>query len=443
MAAPRLSVYLNERFLGLLEARPPALAFTYDQAYLASPDARPLSLSLPLTKEPFEPEAARAFFAGLLPEGQERERIARHHRLSTTDEFGLLRALGEDCAGAVVILPEGEKPPKHADWEYRAISEEELEGVLRRPPVAGFDARGRGRTRLSLAGAQAKVALYRDGAGRLMEPRNGAPSNTIIKPDLGRFPGVARLEAFCMTLAQTVGLPVPATEILVCGQTEACLIERYDRAEGPDGFPRRLHQEDFCQAMGLPPEAKYEEQGRVSLAACFELIDRSVARPAQARRELLKWVVFNFLIGNADAHVKNLSLLHGNQAILLAPFYDLVSTDVYARRYGYQGADELTSDLALGIGGKTEPEEIRRPDWQAFAEENRLGFRIVQRTIVDIAAASVGEARRLGREERFRGGQPRRLRNLIELRVQQLQEDFAIPVEVAPEPMTAPPGWAF
>jgi serine/threonine-protein kinase HipA len=303
MAAPaeRLSVYLNERFLGLLEARPPALAFAYDQAYLASADARPISLSLPLREEPFKPEAARAFFAGLLPEGPERERIARYYRLSTMDEFGLLKALGEDCAGAVVILPEDETPPERASWDYREIAEDELEGTLRLPPVAGPDARGRGRTRLSLAGAQAKVALYRDGAGRLMEPRNGAPSNVIIKPDLGGFPGVARLEAFCMALARAVGLPVPATELLVCGETEACLVERYDRPEGPDGLPRRLHQEDFCQAMGLPPEAKYEEQGRVSLAACFELIDRSVARPAQARWELLKWVVFNFLIGNADA----------------------------------------------------------------------------------------------------------------------------------------------
>lgn len=441
MAAPaeRLSVYLNERFLGLLEARPPALAFAYDEAFLASADARPVSLCLPLREEPFEPEAARAFFAGLLPEGPERERIARYYRLSATDEFGLLKALGEDCAGAVVILPEGETPPKRASWDYREIAEDELEGILRLPPLAGPDTRGR--TRLSLAGAQAKVALYRDGAGRLMEPRNGAPSNVIIKPDLGGFPGVARLEAFCMALARAVGLPVPATEPLVCGETEACLVERYDRPEGPDGLPRRLHQEDFCQAMSLPPEAKYEDQGRVSLAACFELIDRWAARPAQAWRELLKWVVFNFLIGNADAHVKNLSLLHGDPAVLLAPFYDLVSTDVYAQRYGYQGARDLASDLALGIGGKTDPESIRRRDWQVFAAENRLGFRIVERTIVEIATASVAEARRLAREDRFRGGQPRRLRNLIELRVQQLQEDFTIPVEVAPEPMTSPPGW--
>jgi hypothetical protein len=122
-------------------------------------------------------------------------------------------------------------------------------------------------------------------------------------------------------------------------------------------------------------------------------------------------------------------------------FYDLVSTDVYARRYGYQGPQDLTSDLALGIGGKTDPETIRQPDWQVFAAENRLGFRIVERTIAEVATASVAEGRRLAQEDRFRGGQPRRLRNLIELRVQLFQEDFTVPIEVAPEPMTEPPGW--
>jgi len=347
--------------------------FQYDSQWLERSKI-PLSLSLPLRPDPFLDDESHPFFANLLPEEKIRAVIARNLGVSLNNDYGLLERIGGDCAGAVSLYPEtGE--PKRELGRYRQLSPDELAAIIRELPQRPLLAGEKG-IRLSLAGAQKKLPVFYDdehfylGYGAL-------PSNYIIKPTIEDLDSTVENEAFCMALAHEVGLEVPRSFIHQHEDTRVFVVKRYDRVTKADGT-KRLHQEDFCQALGIPPEFKYETEGGPSLTACFNLVRQRSIRSGKDVLSLLNWVIFNYLIGNSDAHGKNISLLLLPEGPMLAPFYDLLSTRIYAH-YG------LAEGLAMKIGGENDPGAIRKKHWELFAEEVGIKPRLVLNRVADLA----------------------------------------------------------
>ena len=374
-----LDVYLHENLAGRLREEKGQLFFTYERAWLESGQFIPLSVTMPRRAEEFPDAVTRAFFDNLLPEGDIRAAIAKLKRVSERNTFGLLQEIGGDCAGAISLWPAGEKP--RSDEGYAAISDERLSKLLtdmRKRPLLVID----DELRLSLAGAQDKLPVYYDGS-QLALPRGSAPSSHILKPGSSGFPHMPMNEHFCMQLAAASGLSVPQSVVLR-KSAPLYLVQRYDRTRTATGAPARIHQIDFCQALNLPSSKKYEKEGGPSFSACFEVISRFSAQPAKDRSEIISWAIFNFLVGNADAHAKNLSLLITSAGILLAPFYDLISTAVY---------QELASNLALLIGGENRPDWIQERHWKAFADSSEANPRIIWRKMAELSAMMPDKAR--------------------------------------------------
>ncbi|MEZ5443210.1 MAG: type II toxin-antitoxin system HipA family toxin [Lysobacterales bacterium] len=351
--------------------------FRYDAAYVDAPSAVPLSCSLPLRSDRFEGAVVRNWFCNLLPEGLVRDAIVQRLRLPQRDDLALLAAIGGECAGAVAVLPDGAAPaPAQAD----PIELEALIGAADGALGEGDWGALGGPHRLSLAGAQDKLAVVRMADGRLRLPARGEPTTHLIKPDSQRFPGLRDLEALGLSLARHVGLPVPDFALIEVMNRRALLLTRYDRVPSAnDGQPQRLHQEDFCQALGYPGELKYQSQGGPSLAQCAQLIRTGRRLGPQAVSAFLDWVIVTVLIGNADAHAKNLALLcDASGRWSLAPFYDLVPTLVLP-----ESLVERTP--ALRIGQATRIDSVSAEDWTLFARETGYGPVYVRRRVAQLA----------------------------------------------------------
>lgn len=380
-----LDVFLHGHGVGRLRQEDSGrLSFRYGDAWLQSNIAAALSLSLPLREQPFDDRETRPFFAGLLPDDLARERLARHLGVSRKNDFALLAEVGGECAGAVALYPPDQRPPAAGGGELLPLDEARLASYLRdlpqRPLLAG------GELRLSLAGAQDKMALVRRD-GRFFMPRGDLPTTHIIKPAIEAFADTVVNEFFCLELAARAGLEVPPVEIGEAEEVDYLLIERYDR-EQHAGQTRRLHQEDFCQALGIAPEQKYQAEGGPSLAQCFELLG-ATDRPAVARLELLRRVLFNFLIGNADAHGKNFALVHRAGSTRLAPAYDVLSTIVYP---------EHSDRMAMKIGGKNRFKTVYERHWRRFADEAGLSWPRVRQDLAEMATTIPGLAHELARQ---------------------------------------------
>lgn len=307
-----------------------------------------LSLSLPLTPRRYTHGVVRPFLDGLLPEGEARQAVANDVDVLRDDTYGLIRALGRDCAGALVILPADEpapSPPTTLTAERLTDSEiGELVANLRSAPLGVGE-----RVRVSLAGVQEKLLLTRMPDGTWGRPVDGTPSTHILKPEIDHFPNSVENEVFCMRLARNLGLPVARVETEMVNDLPLIVVERYDRIVNADGSVQRIHQEDFCQATGILPDKKYEEDGGPSLLRIAEIL-QAVASP-DSLELLLRAVTVNVVISNGDAHGKNFSLLHDpSGALRLAPLYDLMSTMVYGDRRlamyvdTVQRTDRVTAD---------------------------------------------------------------------------------------------------
>lgn len=245
-----------------------------------------------------------------------------------------------------------------------------LDELPKRPLLAGQEG-----LRLSLAGAQTKVPVVLvDGAIALPAP--GQPTTHILKPPIPRFPATTENEAFAMALAAEVGLDVAPAEARVVSDRRFLLVARYDRAQDAAGRVIRLHQEDFCQALGIPPEHKYAAEGGPTFKTSFELLRRVATRPAVEVLKLLDAAIFNLIIGNADAHGKNYSLLHGATGATLAPLYDLLSTIAYP---------DLSPKLAMKIAKCGTLEEIDETTWPKFAADAGLAAPFVRRRVKELA----------------------------------------------------------
>ncbi len=357
-----LDVYLDRDFVGQLgQDRDGQMSFAYDGSWLKDERRVPLSRSLPLQEEPFTQKQCRGFFGGTLPEEGNRKVIARILGISDKNDFAMLEQIGGECAGAVTFLPPGTSVPAD-DGAYRELEDNELSKILRelprRPLMAGEDG-----IRLSLAGAQDKIAV-RLNDSQISIPRGSAPSTHILKPAIATCEGVVFNEAFCMSLARQAGLNVASTQIGHIDDIDYLLVERFDRHQTDEGQIQRLHQEDFCQALAIPSEIKYQDEGGPSLKDCFAMLRVASSVAVLDLRALLDAVIFNLIIGNHDAHAKNYSLLYlsdGNTR--LAPLYDLVSTVYYP---------ELSDKMAMKIGGEGESSLVFPKEIEQFAKDAGL-----------------------------------------------------------------------
>ena len=347
--------------------------FQYDTDWLQH-SRRPLSLSLPLQKDPFLDDLSHPFFANLLPEDKIKVVLARNLGISLHNDYGMLERIGGDCAGAVSLDIETTEL-ETTTGGYRRLSAEDLATIIKELPKRPFLAGEKG-IRLSLAGAQKKLPIYYDEQVFHLS-MGSAPSNAIIKLPIEDLDSTVENEIFCMSLAKTIGLDVPESFIYRYGEQKVFVIKRYDRVQNGSTV-QRLHQEDFCQALGVLPEYKYEAEGGPSLATCFSLVRNNSTRAAKDVLSLLNWVIFNVMIGNSDAHAKNISLLLLQSGPVLAPFYDLLSTRIYSH-FG------LTEKLAMKIGGESDPDLLQKKHWLAFAEEVEIKPHLVLNRVVDIA----------------------------------------------------------
>ena len=384
----QLEVWLLGIHIGTLEQVEGRLSFSYATDWLEKNTPKdgsgggtiPLSQSLPLRAKPFDDRAARPYFAGLLPEGDKRRLIAHALHLSRQNDFGLLDGIGGECAGAVTLLEPGQKPaaPDSAN-EVRWLDGAQLLRLLaempKRPMLAGEDG-----IRLSLAGAQDKLPVVAEGH-HIGVPLQGTPSSHIIKPPITGVEGSVFNEGFCMRLAAALKLDVARASIHEIGDQRFLLVERYDRQLAKQGKAaamqlQRLHQEDFCQALGVAPETKYQNEGGPDLAQAFDLVRRATRPSAPNTLRLLDFVVFNALIGNHDAHAKNFSLLYTPQGAVLAPMYDALSTAVYPG---------LSDKMAMKIGSKYKFADVQARHWEQFALAAALSPAQVKKRIRDFA----------------------------------------------------------
>lgn len=369
-----LNVWSDQHLVGhLWRDATGTIGFRYDPQWITQ-GGFAVSHTLPLGNDDFTPEEnlAHRFFANLLPEGGVREQIVRDLKISNTD-FNLLRAIGGECAGALSILSVEQEPS--SPYDYHPITDQELANlVARRGQMYSWPTKER--PRLSLAGAQDKCPiLVRD--GHYFLPRQESPSSHILKFELADYRHLPAYETFTTQLAKSANLPVVNIQLQSIGQIHYALIERYDRLWNDNGDVQRLHQEDFCQALGYGHERKYQEDGGPSFAQCYRLVQDVSSDPANDLQYLLRWQIFNVLAGNSDGHAKNLSLLYlANGEIRLTPFYDLVCT---------RAIERIDYHLAFSVGDERNPSVVTRKHWETLASQCDLRPQFLLNQVNDVA----------------------------------------------------------
>ena len=310
-----------------------------------------------------------------MPEADSRKRICREKKISLENDFELLRAIGGECAGALSI--QADKPRDTAS-QYHQLSDKDLtELLVKRNPSIIVGANDNP-PRLSLACAQDKVPVkFED--GKFFIPLDNAISTHILKYRLRDINHVPAYEAITMWMADELGLEVCGTDYCLHGTESFTLSNRYDRVLTVDGQFARLHQEDFCQASGRSSHRKYEHEGGPSFADCLQLVREHSTQPLKDIPRLIQWQVFNYLVGNSDAHAKNLSFLYGQDSTTrLSPFYDLIAIHAWPSHV-------FNHDLALSIGGETNINKIKKDHWKRLADECDISFKIIDTTIKQLS----------------------------------------------------------
>jgi serine/threonine-protein kinase HipA len=338
-----LNVWMNGQLVGTWTVDRGTHAFTYDRGWLSSPRVRSLSLSLPITaSREVRGEAVANYFDNLLPDNDRiRERLSRRFRTAATDAFSLLEAIGRDCVGAVQLLPEGTEPKGWDRIEAAPLTERQIVDVLRAAPAdTGFGSQAVDDEllRISIAGAQEKTAFTRH-KGRWCRPLGATPTTHIVKLPLGLVGGSRRVdlsdsvpnEWLCAQIVSQLGLPVAPTTMVRFGDETVLVVERFDRAWMDGGtWIARLPQEDFCQALGVPPRRKYEQDGGPGMARCLQLLAGSDDAQQDALAFQLTQLTF-WLLGATDGHAKNYSIfLQPGDRYVMTPLYDILSVWPYA-----------------------------------------------------------------------------------------------------------------
>jgi serine/threonine-protein kinase HipA len=348
-----------------------------------------LSIGMPIQEEPYDEIKTEAYFGGLLPEGEmARKKIGLRFGVNHNNSFALLKAIGYDCAGAVSLHSMEEaaaKPTSSFPLKGKVFSADELElhiyELPNKPLFLGVEG-----LRLSLAGAQDKAAVCLID-NEVALPLNGCPTTHILKPAIKGYDGIIQNEYICLKIAERIGLNVPKVEIRHAKKSLYLLVERYDRLV-QNNKVSRIHQEDFCQALGCVSAKKYQNDGGPGFQSCFDLL-RNTSQPVKDRNILASLMIFNYMIGNTDAHGKNFSLLHhsGND-VQMAPAYDLLCTSVY---------DKLAKKMAMKIGSYYETDKIYPRHWERECKEIGYSYPALRDTIKK-QAENIMQATELERE---------------------------------------------
>ncbi len=374
-AANQLHVWVGQHHAATLSFADQVFTLGYAAEWQQSQHAFAFSPHLALGQS-HQGASVKNFFSNLLPEGRPLEALSHAHQVSQYDVFGILRKVGLDCAGALVITEEDSPPPvanvfNQDDYEsvtHNDLQQRIVESRAQDVPLMFWH----GKRRMSLPGVQNKLGVYMDASGGLWLPKDGAPTSHILKVGDDRHPHMVANEYFCMQLAKAIGLTVPNVQYLELPEP-VLLVQRYDRQWTADGGLIRIHQIDGCQALNLPPEQKYEEPHYAkappgaTFAQLFQL-HKLCSVPAAAQVQMLQWLLFNYLIGNSDAHAKNLSFLVDAKGMRIAPLYDLVCGSVY----GY-------NDMAQSVSGKTNFAVIDQMEWVRRAKDCGIQVALVQR----------------------------------------------------------------
>jgi len=378
----RLTVIRGNIKVGTLDmaANEPFYGFTYDSHYLSSNAAMRLSLSLPLSDARFSGIQAQPFFEGLLPEGDARDAISRRLGISRSNSVSLLSALGRDCAGDISVIQEEQngESPSAFDSEGGTQAYLPLERGISWIAEHPYDEveRLQVETRLSLAGKQSKVALYHQQGASIEEgwyiPSPGFPSTHIIKPGLLelQYPYITLNEFLCLRAAKSCGIQTVDADILF-PKNPVLITKRYDRlfsdvTVGGLYSVNRIHQEDCCQACGIISDMKHEHDGGPGFKSVRDLLVRHTKLPIGDITSLVKWGLFNYLIGNCNAHAKNISVIHNvDGTISLAPAYDLVCTTIYDGQFG----SKLNRNPGMQIGLQESIDNIGLDDFAAFSKD--------------------------------------------------------------------------
>jgi serine/threonine-protein kinase HipA len=358
----KLAVYFETQLVGTITSDDGfGMQFSYKDAWRNSKTSFPFSTSIPLDASSIENEVANNFFVNLLPEERVRIRTCKKLGISEGNHFELLKRIGGDCAGALTIVDEGAKPPTQQD-EYELISETQLAAWSEGDQYAFAEVAGNDDVRLSLAGAQDKLPVKVVDGKQFYLPKGNSPSTQILK-FASHFSHLPESETFTTMLGRAAGVETVDISLYQTSESRIAVIERYDRIANGETFTR-IHQEDFCQALGVHPQRKYQQEGGPNLQDCVELIKNGCSLPIVELEKLIRWTMFNWLAYNADAHAKNISLLFVDGQTKLAPFYDLVCTNNYP---------QLSKRLAMSIGGEFMPGAVHPQHLEQFASELDMG----------------------------------------------------------------------
>ncbi|MFH1872605.1 MAG: HipA domain-containing protein [Pseudomonadota bacterium] len=403
----KLRVTANGTLVGTLAVIGGRWSFNY------APDwsAYALSPSLPLATREYQDSGdvrlVEWFFENLLPEGRLRELIASRDRIDPRDTWALLIRHGQDTAGALSLLPDEAGEIQIEQEILLPLSREALQEKIEEsrtrnlPLMASWDD-----VRMSLAGAQEKLGLRIDTQGAMFLPEGTAASTHIVKPENASadFPFCPANEFFCMRLAAELKVPVPNVDLKHLPEP-LYVIERFDRESSdskgePGGSAiRRLHQIDLCQALGVSPSKKYESEGGLGLHHLFEVLRGTfIDRPVVAANAVVQWVAFNYLIGNLDAHAKNIAFLMRGQKAAVAPFYDMLCVEAYLPR----------ATMSMAIAGENKPGWVEGIHWDAMAFEAGVAPRLVRGVLSrmnsdlpDAISKVIGDERLLPTERDF------------------------------------------
>jgi serine/threonine-protein kinase HipA len=422
-----LPVYFEQRLVGTIDVDKNGPGFTYELDWIRLRGAFPISTTMPFKSERISSDLFLPWAANLLPESEQLRTLGQLLGMARSDVIGLLSAIGGDTAGALSF----NQPGRTSSVLWRLVGKpEELERIIEELPNKPFLVGEEG-VSMSLAGVQAKLAVAVDENRRICIPMNGSPSTHILKPDSPRLWGGVQNEAFCLTLARRMKIPTPDVTTGKAGKRTYLLVKRYDRT-GEGGRWRRLHQEDYCQALGKPPSAKYESnQTGISGPTLKDLFDvtRRHMPPTDVVR-LLDMAVFNVLACNTDAHAKNYSIIIRAAGSTLAPLYDVMCGEVW---------ENVTKNLAQKIAGKNRGDHLKERHWRRFARDCGLNPKQVIDRVSALAKSAIAEAKAAASEvaampagthailDQTREAVERRARALL-AQLQELGEDSAVEI---------------
>ena len=446
MARHSLSVHAPQGHVGTLafESAQDRYEFAYHPDWLASVHAFPLSPHIPLTAQPSASGVIARFLQNLLPEGRALDVASAFHQISKNNIFGLVNLLGREPVGALSFLPEdrGAREAVAPD-SRRPISDEELSERIRerdRIPFPVWD----GKVRLSVAGFQDKLQVLLDG-DRINLVEAPLASTHILKPEAHNpaTPFMVANEHFCMTLAARMGLPVAPVRIRRIPEP-ILLVKRFDRvvALGPDrqlvASVHRLHVIDACQALDMPAALKYERNmgstehvRHIRDGASFEklfALAGAFENPAVARRFLLRWAILQLLIGNSDAHGKNLSFFVRDSGLSPADLYDLVCVHAYGKA--------IEQDMAMGYGEEFRCDAVTAYDFADFAHRTGMPARLVMRELTLMAQQAQKLAHGLASDAVYTSAE----RELVSTIAQFVVDQAARLLKIAPDVPKVDPG---